>query len=71
MEKAVLVEVDEPLSLFLESRRKAISVGLIVFEFGIDEVVNLEHIIKNVQKGGFMDASSSGCLHSTIEHEIN
>ena len=51
MEKAVLVEVDEPLSLFLKSRRKAISVGLIVFEFGIDKVVNLEHIIQKCSKG--------------------
>jgi hypothetical protein len=42
MEETVFVEVYESLGLLLEGRRKTIGVRLIVFEFRVDKVVDLE-----------------------------
>jgi hypothetical protein len=43
VKEAILVEVDESLCLLLESRGQAVSVRLVVLEFRVDKVVDLEH----------------------------
>jgi hypothetical protein len=37
------VEIHESSGLFYVSRREAVSIGPIVLEFRVDEVVDLEH----------------------------
>jgi hypothetical protein len=43
VKEAILVKVHESLSLLLVCRRETICIGLIVLEFRVDKIVNLEH----------------------------
>jgi hypothetical protein len=43
VENAALVEVHESLGLLPQCRREAVSVGLVVRKFRVNEVVDLEH----------------------------
>jgi hypothetical protein len=54
VKEAILMEVHESLSLLFVSRREAVSVGLVVLEFRIDEVVDLENakcMSENMHRG--------------------